>query len=49
MYNIFYILLLKQNIINKNWINKNVIDFDDNNNKKYKIKAIYNSIIYEKE
>ena len=46
-------LLLKQNTTRKGWVNKKVrqIEFEagDNDNKKYKVKAIRDSVIYARE
>lgn len=43
-------LLLKQNITRKGQIDKNAIKLDtSNDNKKYKVKAIYNKVIYAKK
>ena len=45
-------LLLKKNIIKKKQIDKNDIiklDIDNNNSRKYKVKAIYNSAVYIKK
>ena len=44
-------LLLKQDTIRKKQVNKNItkLDADNNDNKKYKVKAIYNSIVYIKK
>ena len=42
-------LVLKQNIIRKEQINVNTMEFNINNNKKYKIEVIWNSILYAKE
>ena len=43
-------LLLEQNITKKKWANKNIIelDFEIDNSKKYKLKVIKNSTVYEK-
>ena len=38
--------LLKENIIRKEQIDKNVTEFETNNSKKYKIEAVWNSIVY---
>ena len=46
VYNIYYILLLKQNITKKDRVEK-VPGFDANNNsKKYNLEAIWDSAIY---
>lgn len=43
-------LLLEQDIIRKKQVDKNnIIELDIGNNKKYKIEAIYNSMVYAKE
>lgn len=42
MYNIFYMLLLEQNIIRKRWVDKKIKEIEFNagyNNKEYKVKA----------
>ena len=53
IYNIIYILLLKQNIIWKKQINKLFLepelDFESSNNKNYKVKTIKTSTIYAKK
>lgn len=42
-------LLLKLNITRKKQVKKNIIKFKVNNNKGYKLKAIFHSAIYVKE
>ena len=51
IYNIFYIWLFKQNTTKKWQINKLFLEpeFDISNNKKYKVKAIRDSIVYAKK
>lgn len=53
IYNVFYILLPEKNTIRKKQINELISklkpEFNTNNNKKYKIETIKNSIIYTKE
>ena len=53
MYDIFYIFLLKLDITSKGQINEEIIEqlkFKVNSNdKEYKVKSIYNNVIYAKE
>ena len=45
-------LLLKKNIIKKGQVDENDIielDISDNNNRKYKVEVIWNSVFYAKE
>ena len=42
-------LLIKQNIIKKRWVNGNIIELDTGNNKIYKIDAICNNTVYARE
>lgn len=52
MYDIYHISLLKQETTRKGRVDKNVrqINFDtDNNNKKYKVETICNSMVYAKK
>ena len=49
IYNMFYILLLEQNITKKEQMNKFVPKFEMDNSKEYKIEVIQNSVIYTKE
>lgn len=52
IYNIFYISLLEQNITRKRQVNKlsePEKEFETEDNKKYKVKTIINSIVYGKE
>ena len=46
----FYVSLLKQDTIKKSWMNKfSVPEFEAGDNKKYKVEAIWDSVIYIKE
>lgn len=53
IHNIFYALLLEQNITKKKWINELFLkpksEFNIGNNKKYKIEVISNNTIYAKK
>ena len=52
MYNVFYVLLLEQDITKKKQVDKNnmtKLNVDDNDRKKYIVEAIYNSMVYIKE
>ena len=46
IYNIFQMLMLKQNIIKKEQIDKNMTVYEAVDNKKYKVKVIWDSTIY---
>ena len=48
VYNIFYILLLKQNITKKRQVNDMQLQFEAGNDKKYKFDGIQNSVVYAK-
>ena len=45
----FHMSVLKQDITKKGWINNFGLKFEAGNNKKYKVKAIQNSVVYAKE
>ena len=51
IYNVFYLLLLKQNTTKKERVVKKMIEleFEANNSKEYKVEAIYDSAVYTKE
>lgn len=55
IYNVFYILPLQKNTIKREQIGKKLTNLDSNlkldieNNQKYKVKSIKNSIIYTKK
>lgn len=50
IYNVFLLLLLQQDTIKKVQVDKNAIKLDvDNDNKKYKVKAIWDSAVHVRE
>ena len=51
IHDVFYVSLLQQDITKKERINKNMteLEFDAGNSKKYKVKAIRDSVIYAKK
>ena len=46
IYNIFYLSLLEQNSTRKEQVDKIVTEYKANNSNKYKIEAIWDSIVY---
>ena len=50
-HNIFYIYLLENDIIKKNWADENIIklDFKSGNNKEYKVEIIENNMVYARK
>lgn len=51
MHNVFYVLVLEQNITKKREKDENItlLKFEASDSKKYKIEAIWNNAIYKKE
>ncbi len=54
IYNVFYVLLLEQDIIKKEWVNEKTLPklekkFEAGDSKEYKIKTIIDSTIYGKK
>ena len=51
IYDVFHILLLKQNTIRKNWVDKKISELDVSNkdSKEYKLEAIWDSTVYAKK
>ena len=46
IHNICHMSLLEQNTTTKKWVDKNMIEFEIGNSKKYKMKAIWDIVVY---
>ena len=49
VYNVFYVLLLKQNITKKRRVNDMQLEVEAGDNKKYEVDGIWDSAVYTRE
>ena len=50
IHDVFYVLLLEQDIIRKEWMNEfSTLEFEPGNDKEYEVEAIQDSAVYAKE